>query len=157
MELLVWILHLSQINQSSLKFTFYLSIYLSIYLYCVTLSAEYYAQGCLRWRKAWTYLGILGICRTVKPQPEDRSQTKNILTDFFFPYNYFVPGGTRTCTEEVCSSVVKYRTSTDWAIPASIQLMLRALLLMQGLLEGGFNCVSLRCESPSYKYYLIMI
>ena len=31
---------------------------------------------------------------------------------------HFVPGWTRTRTEEVCSSVVKYSASTDWAIPA---------------------------------------
>ena len=30
------------------------------------------------------------------------------------------------------------------------------LLRMRGLLEGGFR-VSPRCETPSYKYYLIMI
>ena len=30
--------------------------FLSIYIYCVNLIAEYYVHGCLRWRKARTYV-----------------------------------------------------------------------------------------------------
>ena len=37
---------------------------------------------------------------------------------FIFQYKYCVPSWTRTCTEEVCSSVIEYSASTDRAIPA---------------------------------------
>ena len=56
------------------------------------------------------------------PRPEGGSKTTYIPMDFF-PYKYFVPGWTRTHTEEVCSSVVfKYSASTDWAILATMTL-----------------------------------
>ena len=125
----------------------------ALYLYYVTHIAEYLAQGCLRWRKARTYLGIPGIClwnhhdrkatqttlslsiytaspsllsillRTAwgggnsrhsrdtpakPPRLEGNCQTTFRL--FFFSiqiYRIFVLGWTRTCTEELCCSVVK--------------------------------------------------
>ena len=74
---------------------------LSIYIYCVTLIAEYYAQGCLRWRKAWHISAFPRYaCETTATE---RWQPNHIHTDgFFFPYKYFVPVWTRTRTEEVC-------------------------------------------------------
>ena len=55
-----------------------------------------------------------------------RRQPDHIHYDrYFFPYKYFAPDWSLTRMEEVCSSVVKYSTSTDWAIPApSINVLL---------------------------------
>ena len=54
------------------------------------------------------------------PYHRDRkaSAKPHTYQQIVFPFKYFVTGWTRTRTEEVCSSVVKYSTSTDWAIPA---------------------------------------
>ena len=73
------------------KIFIYLSIYLSIYLYCVTLIAEYYAQGCRRWRKARAYLDIPGIymwnhrCRKATAKPH----TLRRMFFFFFFFFFF--------------------------------------------------------------------
>ena len=83
-----------------------ISIYLSIYLYCVTLIAEYYAQGCRRWRKARAYLDIPGIymwnhrCRKATAKPHTLRRMFCFFF-FFFLYKYFVVGWTWTRTEEV--------------------------------------------------------
>ena len=50
------------------------------------------------------------------PRPKGDSQTTYIPMDIFSHINIFSLAGTRM--EEVCSSVVKYSASTDWAIPA---------------------------------------
>ena len=78
-----------------------------VYLYCVTLIAEYYAQGCLRWRKARTYLGIPGICLWNHHDQKGTAKPRT-FRQIFCPYKYFVPGWTWTRTEEVCRSIVKY-------------------------------------------------
>ena len=86
----------------SIYLCIYLSIHLSVYIYCVTLIAEYYAQGCLEESQdiSWHSPDM-----PVKPQPNHIHSN-----GFFFAYKYFVPGWTRTHMEEVCSSVVKYST-----------------------------------------------
>ena len=81
------------------------------------------------------------------PRPEGDSQTTiHIHSDrffflfhfFFFFFFFFVLGWTRTRTEEVCSSVVKYSTSTDWAIPAPyFHIVLPASTVL--LLKAGFD------------------
>ena len=86
-------------------------IHLSVYIYCVTLIAEYYdyyAQGCLRLRKARTYLGIPGICLCHHCDREETAKPYKFRR-IFFPYKYFVPSWTRTRTEKV----VKYSASTE--------------------------------------------
>ena len=51
----------------------------------------------------WASLGYA--CETTATR---RRQPNHIHSNGFFPYKYFVPGWTRTRTEEACSSVVKY-------------------------------------------------
>ena len=81
------------------------SIYLSIYLYCVTLIAGYYAQSCLRGGKPGHISAFLGYaCETTthissflgyacETTMTGRRQPNHIHSDrFFFPYKYFVPG-----------------------------------------------------------------
>ena len=50
---------------------------------------------------------------TRRRQPNHIHSARSIFSN-----KYFVPGWTRTRTEEVSGSVVKYSASTDWAIPA---------------------------------------
>ena len=95
-------------------------VVLSTYIYCVTLIAEYYVQGCMRWRKARTYLGIPGI-RLWNHRDRKAIAKPHTFRQIFFPYKYFVPGWTRTPMEEVCSSVVKYSATTNWAILAPME------------------------------------
>ena len=74
-------------------------------------------------------------CETIAAKP-------HIPTDFF-PYKYFVPGWTRTRTEEVCSSVVKYSASTEWAIPAPWIILVPFVIIPNSIWPTNqyFSCV----------------
>ena len=85
-----------------------LSIYLSCWVLCGGLPEVEESQDISRHS---------GIC--LWNHRERKATAKpHTFRRIFFPYKYFIPGWTRTRTEEICSSVVKYSASTDWAIPA---------------------------------------
>ena len=75
---------------------------LSIYIYCVTLIAEYYAQGCLRWRKASS---------DISRHYRDRKVTAKLI-------NILSLAGFGTRTEAWCSSVSSKVQCPNPAIPA---------------------------------------